>query len=103
MTEDKRRSERVDDVGVDHLHASLADGSHRQLHVPGHTELADDDHIHRRVECSGNFGSDGNATSGKAEHDRLSAGQVADHLGELTPGVTRIREHRDSFPLHDPR
>jgi hypothetical protein len=64
--------------------------------VPGHAQLANEEHVERGVERTGDLERDRHAATRQAEHDHVvAAGVLAEPLGELAAGVPPVPE-----PLH---
>jgi hypothetical protein len=83
--------ERAHDRFVEDAHAAAADGTHGELGMTGHAQLAHDEHIERRAELARHLRGDGHATARKTEHDHVGApGIRAQRIGEDAPGVLTI-------------
>ena len=78
--------QRVEHLVVEHAHAAFADGAHRQLGLPGSTELAHDDHVERSVERPCHHGRDRDAAAGERDDDRVA--------GRRAPGARPARAAR---------
>jgi hypothetical protein len=74
------------DVVVQDTHALFADGSHRELGLERHTQLANDHDVERRPEPSGHQ-RDGHTASWHSEHNGVGNGVPGECLGESTTGV----------------
>ena len=87
------RNSKVGDRGVvEYLHTARGDRADRKFRVPGGAELSHQEHIERRLERSGNFEADGNATSRKSEyHDIVSLPVLRQESCEVLPSFPAIR------------
>ncbi len=79
--------EGADRVTVQDPHATLGDRSHPELGIPGRTDLADQQHIERRLEGARDLVGDGHAPAWQREHDRFLGGDAAQRS---TEGGTRL-------------
>ena len=59
------------DIPVQHFHAVAGNSPHRQLRVPRHAELADDEYIQRTFQFLGNFKGYRNAAARQRQHDHV--------------------------------
>ena len=79
-------------VIVQHARPALADGAHRDLGLPGETELAHDEHVERRVERRRDLRRDGHAAPRQAEHDGALDRAPRERLREPAARVASIAE-----------
>ncbi len=80
---------------VEDPHAVLADRAHAELRLIRHTELANDDHIERRIQLSGDLERNRHPAPRQAEHDHLL-------VAEAPPSVARPAPARVCpVPKHD--
>ena len=77
---------------VDHLGAAFGDRAERQLGLVGQAELADHQHVERRVEHGRDLGGDRHAAAGEGDHQRAVEAERGDRLGQLPAGVPPIGE-----------
>ncbi len=94
---------RRDAAAPDHLvvadsDAALADGPHGEFRLVGHTKLADDDDIKRRLERLGHLVCDGNAAPRQAQHDDIGAAKMFDRAGQCPPRVGPVHESHQVPP-----
>jgi len=78
---------------------ALTDRSHRELRLVGHSDLADDDHIERRIEHLRDLECDGHTSARQAEHDGWRVGRElvpcrCEPVRQPATGVGTICEHR---------
>lgn len=90
-------------VVVDHDRAVFADGTHRELAVPRHAQLADQDHVDRRPDRPGDLDRHRHATTGKPDDDHgiavaTARERIADRDTEPPPCVDAIVEHDHIVP-----
>jgi hypothetical protein len=83
---------------VDDDRAVFADGAHRELSVPGHPELADQDHVDRRPDRPSDLGRHRHAAAREPDDDHGVAGaaageRIADRVAEPSACVDAIVEH----------
>ena len=81
-----------DDVVVQHARALLADRAHRELGLPGHAELAHDEHVERSTERDRDRRGDRDAAAGEPEHDRIGRVDVDQTGGESPACVSPVGE-----------
>src|SRR5262245_60495263 len=62
-----------DDVLIEHTHASAGDGTHRQLFMTRHAELADDEDVEPGLEGNGYFERDGHPAAREGQHHDIAA------------------------------
>ena len=87
----------LDDLRVEHPDAAGRDGAHRELLVPRHAELPDEEDVERDAELPRDLEADGHASARQREDDDVSAARVsAEPLAEEAPGVGAVPK-----PLHD--
>ena len=58
--------------------------------MSGHTELADDEHVERRVEPSRHLEADGHAAARQREDDRGTPREAAKSFGEEAPRTSIV-------------
>ena len=84
--------QRLDHVVVEHPGPARGDGTHRQLLVAWHAQLADDEDIERRLQRLGNFEGHRHAAARQGQHQHVRAAGVRDQLlGEFRPASARSR------------
>ena len=87
--------EDADGLGVDEGRASLGDGADAQLGLPGRAQLADHQHLERRVESAGDLPRDDDAAAGQRQHQRVLAPVLLQQRGKLPACVLSVAEqHR---------
>src|SRR5687768_16757909 len=70
--------------------------------MTGNAELSNEEGIEGRVECSGNFGRDGNAAARKSQHDDVGTISILAQVGrELLAGVGTAAEWDRHRPLRE--
>ncbi len=89
---------RPDHVVVDHDRTVLADRTHRQLTVPRHTELADQDHVDGRRDRACDLVRHGDTAAGQTHDDHGFTvgipGERCAHEGAEPPAcVDAVVEH----------
>ena len=65
-----------DDVVADHPYAAFADGAESEFALVGNAQLADHDHIERRLERSGHMEGHRDPATRQSQHDRLFSPQM---------------------------
>lgn len=89
----RRNSKIVDGVVVEHLHAARGDGADREFRISGGAELSDQEHVERRLERSGDFEGNRNATSRKREYNDVLSLRVLRQVScEVLPSFPPIPE-----------
>ena len=63
--------QRLDHVVIEGAGTPRGDGSHRQLFVAGHPQLADDEDIERRLRAPGDFEGHRHAAARQAQHQHV--------------------------------
>ncbi|GAA1764126.1 hypothetical protein GCM10009747_24800 [Agromyces humatus] len=81
-----------DDVVVQHPRALFADRAQRELGLPGHAELAHDQHVERGTERDRDRRGNRDASSGESEHDRIGRIDVDQAGGETPACVSPVGE-----------
>ena len=82
-------AEGIDDVAIDQADAAGGDGTHGELFVPGHAELAHDVDVERDAERPGDFARDGHAAARQRQHDHVVPIAIIGQLSE--PAARRPR------------
>jgi hypothetical protein len=80
------------DIVIENAHTAFAHRAHRELWLPGHAKLADDDDVKWCPEGAGNFGSNGHTTPGQAEHDNVFAVPPVEGRSKSMSGVAPVDE-----------
>jgi hypothetical protein len=89
----RRQAERLDHRLVEHADAAGRDRAERMLLVPGHPELAHQEHVERRTQLPSDLVRDRHAAPRQPEHDDVVAPRVAAQaLREHPAGVPPVPE-----------
>lgn len=81
-------------VVEDHLRiGSVHDRPERELGLPGHSDLADQDDVERGVELLGDLETNRHTAARQGEHDRLFVAQMLQPPGKLAARRSPIGEH----------
>ncbi|BDZ46780.1 hypothetical protein GCM10025866_26890 [Naasia aerilata] len=95
--------EASDDVAVQHAHAALADGSHRELGIERRAELADEEDVEGRTEHPCHLGRHRHTAAGEPEHDRSAETEGAHRLRQFPARVLPVPEHASTVRPRRPR
>ena len=64
-------SQGIDDVAIDLADTASRNGTHGELFVPGDAELADDVHVQRNAQRTGNFPRDRHSAAREGQHNHV--------------------------------
>lgn len=81
-----------DEVLVEHLVPTFADGAHRELGLERQPELAHHDDVERGAEGSGHLDGNRDTTPGHTEHDDVLVTQVPEVVREPTSRIGAVLE-----------
>jgi hypothetical protein len=100
----RRDGAELQHIVVEYPRAVFADRAHRDFGLARKAELADDEHIERRIECLGHLGGDRYPAPWESEHHRSIEFPSCERLGETSTRVAAVREALHTrTPPHTPR
>ena len=104
-------AEVLNDIVVQHFHASRRDGAHGELGVPGDSQLSDDKDVQRYAKVHRHLMRHGDAAPRQRQHEDLrSICVLGETGGKLTPGINTVQEAhermrrsgRDTIAVQEP-